>query len=191
MKGNIKKLVSGVVTGIMCLSAMPVIPAANPISANAEIKQNWTKDGYDFEMWSEYNDNVNMTPGSSGTFTCSWNNSHNCLFRAGKKFSNSPTWSSLGDIAVEFDVDYRPNGNSYLCIYGWTRNPLVEYYIVDSYGTWRPPGEGPNMKKVGTTTVDGAMYEIYSGTHDGPSIEPGVTHFNQYWSAGFSVALNF
>ncbi|NLT08053.1 MAG: hypothetical protein GXY08_00885 [Ruminococcus sp.] len=182
MKGNIKKLVSGVVTGIMCLSAMPVIPAANPISANAEIKQNWTKDGYDFEMWSEYNDNVNMTPGSSGTFTCSWNNSHNCLFRAGKKFSNSPTWSSLGDIAVEFDVDYRPNGNSYLCIYGWTRNPLVEYYIVDSYGTWRPPGEGPYMKKVGTTTVDGAMYEIYSGTHDGPSIEPGVTHFNQYWS---------
>ncbi|HRR76278.1 MAG TPA: glycoside hydrolase family 11 protein [Ruminococcus sp.] len=182
MKGNIKKLVSGMVTGIMCLSAIPVIPAANPISANAEIKQNWTKDGYDFEMWSEYNDNVSMTPGSSGTFTCSWNNSHNCLFRAGKKFSNSPTWSSLGSIAVTYDVDYRPNGNSYLCIYGWTRNPLVEYYIVDSYGTWRPPGEGPNMKKVGTTTVDGATYEIYSGTHDGPSIEQGVTHFNQYWS---------
>jgi len=182
MKSNIKKLVSSLLTGIVCLSAIPVIPAANPISAKAEIKQNWNKDGYDFEMWSEYNDSVNMTPGSNGTFTCSWNNSHNCLFRAGRKFSNSPTWSSLGGIAVTYDVDYRPNGNSYLCIYGWTRNPLVEYYIVDSYGTWRPPGEGPSMRKVGVTSLDGATYEIYSGTHDGPSIETGVTHFNQYWS---------
>ncbi|MBQ6180591.1 MAG: endo-1,4-beta-xylanase [Ruminococcus sp.] len=165
----------------MCLSAIPVVPAAPEMQAHA-LQQQWQKDGYDYEMWSEYNDSVSMTPSSNGTFSCSWNNSHNCLFRAGKKWSNSPKWSSLNGIAVSYDVDYRPNGNSYLCIYGWTRNPLVEYYIVDSYGTWRPPGEGPNMRKVGNVSVDGASYEVYSGTHDGPSIDQGVTHFNQYWS---------
>lgn len=180
-KGNTKKLVSGVVTGLMCLSAIPVIPAAPELKANA-LQQQWKKDGYDYEMWSEYNDSVSMTPSSNGTFSCSWNNSHNCLFRAGKKWTNYPKWNTLNGIAVTYDVDYRPNGNSYLCIYGWTKSPLVEYYIVDSYGTWRPPGEGPNMHKVGSVSVDGASYEVYSGTHDGPSIEQGVTHFNQYWS---------
>ena len=38
------------------------------------------------------------------------------------------------------------------------------------------------MRLKGTITVDGGTYEVYAGTHDGPSIDPNVNHFNQYWS---------
>ena len=98
-----------------------------------------------------------MTLFEDGKFSCEWSNINNALFRIGKKWDCSKTWQQLGAISDFYNANYRPNGNSYMCIYGWTRNPLIEYYIVDSWGTWRPP----SLNSMGTIRVDDGTYDIY------------------------------
>lgn len=81
--------------------------------------------------------------------------------------------------AITFTGTYAPNGNSYLSVYGWTTNPLVEYYIVENYGTYDPSSAAT---EVGTVETDGSTYRILQTTRtNAPSIE-GTSTFQQYWS---------
>ena len=126
--------------------------------------------GYTYEYWKDQGTGC-MDLGSGGTFSTEWNNINNLLARKGLRPGSM-------NQTVTYGANYQPNGNSYLCIYGWTTSPLVEYYIVDSWGTWRPPGGTPK----GTVTTDGGTYDIYETTRtQQPSIE-GTQTFQQYWS---------
>jgi endo-1,4-beta-xylanase len=136
--------------------------------------------GYDFELWNQNKQGtVSMTLGSGGNFKCSWSGILNVLFRSGRKFGSTQTHSEIGTISIEYNASsYEPNGNSYLSVYGWVVSPLIEYYIVDSWGSWRPPG-GTSK---GQVTIDGGTYDIYETTRTNqPSIQ-GTQTFQQYWS---------
>ena len=134
-------------------------------------------DGYSYELWKDTG-TTQMTLLGGGKFSCSWSNINNALFRIGKKWDCTKTWQQLGTISVKYNVDYQPNGNSYMCVYGWTRSPLIEYYIVDSWGSWRPPGG----QSRGTINVDDGTYDIYvTDRINQPSID-GTSTFKQFWS---------
>lgn len=62
-------------------------------------------------------------------------------------------------------------------MYGWTTNPLVEYYIIDEYVNMEQAGT-----KKGAVYSDGATYTIWENQRvNEPSIE-GTSTFNQYIS---------
>ena len=150
-----------------------IVQGATTITSN----QTGNHDGYDYELWKD-SGNTSMTLNNGGNFSCEWNNINNALFRKGKKFNETQTHQQLGNISVDYGCNYQPNGNSYLCIYGWTVDPLVEFYIVDSWGDWRPPGASSK----GTVSIDGGTYDIYETTRTNqPSIRGNAT-FQQYWS---------
>lgn len=149
------------------------VQAATTITDNA----NGKIDGYDYELWKD-NGTTSMTLNGGGAFSCQWSNINNALFRTGKKYNETQTHQQLGNISINYACNYQPNGNSYLSVYGWTVDPLVEYYIVESWGSWRPPGSTSK----GTITVDGATYDLYETTRvNQPSIK-GTATFQQYWS---------
>jgi len=175
MRQRSKLIFSTAVCLIFLLSLFPAnVQAAITLTSNAT----GNHDGYDYEYWKDYG-NGTMTLTGGGTFTCSWSNINNILFRTGKKLGSTQTYQQYGNITIDYACNYQPNGNSYLSVYGWTQNPLVEYYIIESYGTWKPPGS--NSPK-GYITVDGGTYEIYETTrYNQPSIEGDKT-FQQYWS---------
>ena len=172
-----KKLIIRVLICLLCCICLYMgnypVKAATVLTENRE-----GRDGeYTYSLWKDYGD-TSMTVKGDGKFECSWKDIGNALFREGIKFDCTKKYQQIGDITVEYGVDYHPDGNSYMCVYGWTRDPLVEYYIVDSWGSWRPPG----AVSKGTIKVDGGTYDIYETVRENqPSID-GNTTFKQYWS---------
>jgi enterochelin esterase-like enzyme len=162
--------------------ALTVCAAAIPFTASAADRcdQGKTSDGYDYELWNQNNQGqASMELGSNGGYSCSWSSIQNVLFRTGKKMGSTKGWQDYNGIVYNYDVDYQPMGNSYMCVYGWTEDPTVEYYIVEAWGDWRPPGSN-NPKS--TITVDGKKYDLFTSTRvNQPSIHGNET-FEQYWS---------
>lgn len=130
-----------------------------------------TNNGFYYSFWTQGGGSASMDLGAAGNYSTTWSNIQN--FTAGKGWATgSPNRN------VSFSGSFNGGSNGYLAVYGWTRSPLIEYYVVENYGSWTPPGGN----SLGTFTSDGGTYNIYQTTRtQQPSID-GTQTFQQFWS---------
>ena len=157
---------------LSCQSEKASAPAPKPVETSKYITKNQTGtfDGYFFSFWTNGGGTVSMTVKKGGNYTCTWSNAGD--------FTCGTGWYPGSDRTINYKcATWDITGSGYLAVYGWTTLPLVEYYIVENWGNFRP-----TYSTKGTLTSDGATYEIYTHEQvDQPSIN-GTATFMQYWS---------
>ena len=133
-------------------------------------------DGYFYTSWRDTG-SACMTLGDRGRYTVTWDLGGRGNMVVGKGWSAGSAGRRIGYRASSFE----PGSNGYLTLYGWTTDPLVEYYVVDSWGAdFTPPGEDAPV--LDTVESDGGTYRVYRTTRvEKPSIR-GTATFDQYWS---------
>ncbi|MCL2004358.1 MAG: glycoside hydrolase family 11 protein [Oscillospiraceae bacterium] len=178
-----RKLCQTLAALLLFMLALPASAAFEPVTITGTAGARRSSfNGFDYELWTQRrDDDVSMTLTGAGTYECHWNDAYNVLFRMGKRLGSVKPYEDYGDIVLEYGAEHTITGGdvSYLCVYGWTQNPLIEFYVVENYGRYKPPG-GKGFQ--GQIEVDGGLYDVYADTRvEQPSIE-GTKTFQQYFS---------
>jgi hypothetical protein len=159
---------------------------------------------YGYETWDEDTSGdasfiwYGANQGGGAAFRAEWGNPNrpkDFLARVGYFWNTGNPHTYYGNIYCGFN--YTKSGQykgsfSYIGIYGWSKNPTVEYYIVEnSYGNaWNDHAgyiarlnqdtiQGTEMTSY---TLDGSVYKVYKKARTGPSIEGNNTSFTQFFS---------
>lgn len=141
---------------------------------------------YSYEEWNKTGTGK-ATFYSDGSFSCSFENIDDYLCRSGVLYGKSSgvNFKTIGHLYADFSLsDYTNKSGvsyAYIGVYGWTQDPLIEWYIVDSWGSQgRPTWCGTLVK---TVTIDGAEYDIYKDDiNQARGTIEGTKTFTQYWS---------
>ena len=170
-RGRLRLLVSTACAVVLAAVSITLAGTAHA-EADRTITSNLTgyHNGYFFSYWKD-SGNVTMNLGAGGSYSVQMSGINNSVVGKGWKPGSSHT--------VNYSGNFNPNGNGYLALYGWTTNPLIEYYIVENFGSYNPSN---GTTRLGSVTTDGSTYDIYRTQRvNQPSIIGNAT-FYQYWS---------
>jgi hypothetical protein len=141
-----------------------------------------TAGSYSWSIWSSGSGGCITPYGVGAAFKATWNNAGDFLAREGFQWDETKTYDQYGTVSADYAYAKTGSGGgySYIGIYGWSNNPLIEFYIVDDWYGSGPPTAGGALK--GSFNVDGGTYKIYTHTQTNqPSIH-GTTTFVQFFS---------
>lgn len=166
--------------------AADACPTAQAPTFGAQVCSNnktGTAGSFGWSIWSSGNGGCITPSSNTAAFKATWSNSGDFLARMGFQWNETKTFDQYGTVTADYAYTKTGTGGgySYMGIYGWSNNPLVEFYIVDDwYGSGSAPTAGGALKD--TFTVDEGKYKVYTHTQvNQPSIH-GNTTFLQIFS---------
>lgn len=158
--------------------------AGTPLTGGTDYCSNGLGDlgnGYSYEIWMDSGSNCGTMYGVDANFRAEWNlgNGGDFQARAGLFFGSTQTFDEIGTISADYAFTKMGDGFSWVAVYGWTFEPLTEYYIVEDFTKFRP---ATDYIHEGTITVDGGTYDIYRNRRMNAASPAGTTDFDQFWS---------
>jgi endo-1,4-beta-xylanase len=165
------RLVLGVLAAALLAVAMAMLPggvakAATQICSN----QTGTNDGYYYQSWTNGSGSACITLNSGNSYSTTWSGIGD--------FVDGVGWNPGSDSTVSFSSSLSASGGtSLISLYGWSTNPLVEYYITENY-VGSPNTAGTYE---GQVTSDGGTFNIYEHQQvNQPCITGNSCTFEQY-----------
>ena len=151
---------------------------------------------YGYEIWAAGGSNNSLIwygPNQRGgaAFRAEWYNPNDFLGRVGFFWNQGKPYANYNNLYCDFDFTRSANGTggpySYIGIYGWSKNPMIEWYIVEDWfgnGIMGPSTMGGGAVKKGEFMMDGEMYFIYQAVRPAGSgnIEGSDNPFPQFFS---------
>lgn len=150
--------------------------------ATVQSYQSGTNNGYFWSLWKSdgATGTCNYANGSGGNYSVSWNG-FNGNFTCGKGWSTGSRTRTVNYNCGAFTMN---GGGGSFAYYGWTRSPLIEYYVNEKWGGTRPA----SSERRGSVSSNGGTYDIYTAMrYNAPSID-GTQTFRQVFSTRASQA---
>ncbi|KAF2730778.1 glycoside hydrolase [Polyplosphaeria fusca] len=153
------------------LTAAAAFPSTRTRSLSLEGANKFTS-----SQWSDGKAKLNYKNGPAGQFSITWTpDNGNLVVGKGYVGGNS-------NQVVNYTGTFEPEGYAYLTVYGWTTNPLIEYYIIENWHPEHEPAAPPEGTEMGNVTSDGSVYLIRTKMRvNKPSIV-GTATFRQIFS---------
>lgn len=144
---------------------------------------------YKYELWYRGGNGASSaTFYSEGSMKCSAVSSDDYLCRMGLSFNSDKYYTELDHMYADFKVAISGQNNigySFIGIYGWSKDPMIEYYIVDNWASQYKPGgsgSGWNWTYKGSYTLDGDEYEAWTHRQINQWSLDGMADFDQFYS---------
>jgi len=171
--GRARLLVGGAVaTALAAVFAlvMTILPGSAVAATTICNSQTGNSGGMYYQMWTNGQGSACMTLNSSNSYSTSWSGVGD--------FVDGVGWNPGSNQTVSFSGNLSANGGTTLVsLYGWSTNPLVEYYVEEDY-VGSPNTSGQYM---GQMTSDGGTYNIYEHQQvNQPCITGNNCTFQQY-----------
>jgi len=168
-RGGRVRLLLGVVFAVILAAATAALPGTAKAATAICSNQTGTNGGYYYQMWSAGQGSACVTLNSGNSYSTTWSGIGDFVAGVGWNPGNSSAKTFSGSLSAS-------GGTSLVSLYGWSTNPLVEYYVIENY-VGSPPTAGTYM---GQVTSDGGTYNIYEHQQvNQPSIQ-GTATFEQY-----------
>lgn len=162
-------LLMGVAFALIVGTVAVMTPSAKAATTYCSSSSGGSNGSY-YQMWTAGQGSACMTMNSATSYSTQWSNIGDQVSGVGWKPGSASQ-------SITYNGSLNANGGTaLLTLYGWSQNPLIEYYVIESY-RGSPPTQGQNM---GTFYSDGSNYTIIKHQQvNQPSIV-GNTTFWQY-----------
>jgi hypothetical protein len=135
---------------------------------------------YHYSFWKECGD-VHIVLNKKGKYSSEWNDVE-CNWVGGKGWYGNDKITNIESVEYQAKFNIKKDKGVYFGIYGWTTDPLIEYYIIESHGSHNPLNckDGKNFGKYKSNEE---IYEVVKCRRENkPAIGGGLNSFDQYFS---------
>ncbi len=132
----------------------------------AQIDDQGSNNGYFWSLYREGGSASLTFPNGGGNFQITYSNVNDVVGGKG--------WNPGSDSrVVNYNIGYLSGSYNFIGVYGWTKSPLIEYYVAEK-------GSMTGGTSLGTMSSDGHTYSVYKQQRvNAPSIQ-GTATFWQY-----------